>query len=38
VRNRILTVLLRTTDSSMAPGVLEEKARAVGELVAGNLF
>jgi hypothetical protein len=38
VRNRIFIVLLSTTDSSTALSVLREKARTVGEQVAGNLF
>jgi hypothetical protein len=38
VRNRIFTVLVSTTDSSTALNVLREKARAVGEQVAGDLF
>jgi hypothetical protein len=38
VRNRIFTILVGTTDSSMTPDLLREKARAVAEQVAGNLF
>ena len=38
VRNRIFTILITTTDSSAAAAVLREKARAIAEQVAGNLF
>jgi hypothetical protein len=38
VRNRIFTVFVSTTDPSATPDLLREKARAVGEQVAGNLF
>jgi hypothetical protein len=40
VRNRIFTILISTTNSSSSetPDLLREKARAVAEQVAGNLF
>jgi hypothetical protein len=38
VRNRIFTILIRTTNASMTQAVLREKARDVAEHVAGNLF
>jgi hypothetical protein len=38
VRNRIFTILVGTSDSSATPDLLREKARAVAEQVAGNLF
>jgi hypothetical protein len=38
VRNRIFTILIRTTNASMTQAALREKARDVAEHVAGNLF
>jgi hypothetical protein len=38
VRNRIFTIFVSTTDPSATPDWLREKARAVAEQVAGNLF
>jgi hypothetical protein len=38
VRNRMFIVLFVSTDPAAAPDLLKEKVRAVGELVAGNLF
>jgi hypothetical protein len=38
VRDRIFLLTLNVGDPSITPGELREKARAVAEIVAGNLF
>ena len=38
VRNRAFIIRITTTDSSLTPASLSEKARSMAEQVAGNLF